>query len=424
MNTAHNFGKLSDSIDSPNSIDQSKVVNPVERGDQVKKNNKPKSISVFWKSLSSPYKWSLLISVFIFLLVIVFVLKASFQQGAIKQEIIDDGYNEVLIDKPVSDVSDNHSKLADMLQSQELTPSPSTPESSLSPTLLPSLSPTQIQLIPTATTPPSPTATVTPKPRPNLYFNFEPVLMERKWIVKHEQVLPEGHVSTAGDKSIYYEYQDLGGDTDNRTFSQGDKIWVRSEIKNSEVTQAPSSVVQLKMIFADGEEKLLEENIKPLSKGQEDYFSFSPEELFSETGDITLQLIIDPENEIAETTETDNVYELNLNISKDQTPPYLEIYAQALEQVGDEICYDYSAVFTRDNLDAIEGTGPSQRTELRFKPLGSDYTDWVEYTDLSSVYSNKICVSAKTGQNYTLTVQSRDENGNLAEISKTIQAER
>lgn len=267
-------------------------------------------------------------------------------------------------------------------------------------------------------TSPSPTPSPTPVTNlANLYFDGSPQFRVVRIEKARRSPVPDGHISNDDNHSFYYQYENIAYQTSETTFDQGEKISVEFRVKNSEVTKSNDAKLIARARFSDNTafEKIFD--INALSKGEFDFIVFSPDEFRSKSGKVDVTLTIDSADNVLETNENDNVWTTSLTINPDETAPYLELYHYLIEQENDQVCFDFRAAFTRDNLDAIDGAEASKRTQLRWKTSeNNSFTGWMDYKSVSANYPNPQCFDAEA-KTYTATVESRDEVGNVASLT-------
>lgn len=275
----------------------------------------------------------------------------------------------------------------------------------------------------TVPTPTPATPTPTPSPKPNLSFVAQSQeLMVQPIIKAYPNDIQAGDlVNTPDGKSFYYKYHDLGGPPVNNTttFPQGDNISFMVAVQNSGVVAAPASTLTGTLNFTDGTSFTKQFAVEGIGVGESRSFSLASELLLQKTGKATVRWVLDSASTVSESNELDNEKTVSITINPDTVKPFMHVYNPILQRVGDEICFDYKNMHTRDNLDALEGSEPSTRTEVRYKPSSSNsFTGWYKYLQINTIQTE--CVPAVSGQSYNITVEARDQAGNTDSLTKSL----
>lgn len=275
----------------------------------------------------------------------------------------------------------------------------------------------------------SPVPTVAPKP--NLFMAG--ANEANKWIIveDNKKAAPTGQVTSANGQEFYYRrqlisiwHQPVGiNQGEHFTMPQGEALQLGFELKNTGSVNSPSTTVLVRVTKDAGriEEQLLP--IPQLAGGSTDRFSLAGL-LPSDPGTYQVSLLLDPNSQIVETEENDNLFGFSYRIDRDVRAPYLALYPEIIEKSTTQentVCFRQAALFTRDDLDALNPDGPSTNVELRFEQNNSgSWTGWISYQQVASSYLGQQCIAGTPGAQQTIKVQARDKAGNTTELSKSI----
>lgn len=272
--------------------------------------------------------------------------------------------------------------------------------------------------------------------QPNLYFAsqtpriFQRPIQAKQYDLNPNYISNSSEIIGVSNKKIVYSYQQISQQITDTTFNLGDKLSIQLEIQNSETVSSSPTQVWVETTINNNQPTTKMYDLNSLNKGDDQ--DFFHELLLTVSGEVKIRVLIDPENLVTETTESDNQRSYTFNVKPDETAPYIEAHRDILQELPTEICiYPYAiSANTTDNQDPAYYGEPNDLPLVRWRARSNnptntiyDYSNWNTVKQLTDTYPDKHCFNKNIGTTYTLEIVAQDSYGNLSTLTKSITAQ-